>query len=94
MNEMWISILEFLGLAWWVEIITENPGCTYYFGPFATAHDAKSSMPGYIEDLEQEGARGIKVSIKRCKPSQLTIFDEATEKSGRPGISPIFSGQM
>jgi len=67
------------GLAWWVEITTETPDCTYYFGPFANAEEAKASESGYVEDLEQEGARGIKVAVKRCKPEKLTVFDESIE---------------
>lgn len=95
MKEFWIGILELLGLAWWVEIETESPKCVYYFGPFTTAKEAKAAQPGYIEDLQQEGAKGIKVEIKRCKPSKLTIFEEAGEEV-KPikGISPILSGQL
>jgi hypothetical protein len=95
MKEFWISILEFLGLAWWVEIETESPSCTYYFGPFVTVKEAKAAQAGYIEDLQQEGAKGIKVEIKRCKPSKLTVFDENSE-GVKPitGISPILTGQL
>ena len=81
MNEIWISILESVGLAWWVEVVTRTPACTYYFGPFASAQEAKSAKPGYILDLEEEGAQGVQVAIKRCKPSRLTIFDERSEKN-------------
>lgn len=73
MKETWTNILQMLGLAWWVEVVTESPYCTYYFGPFATAQEAEASCSGYVEDLEQEGARGIRVDIKRCKPMMLTI---------------------
>jgi Domain of unknown function (DUF1816) len=81
MNEIWISVLESLGLAWWVEVVTSVPACTYYFGPFASAQEAKSAKPGYILDLEAEGAQGVAVAVKRCKPSRLTIFDEKSEKN-------------
>lgn len=96
MKEIWISILEFLGLAWWIEVITETPSCTYYFGPFATSKEARAAQSGYIEDLEQEGAKGIKVEIKRCKPDRLTIFDEADEEAKKTarGIFPVLSGQL
>lgn len=95
MKEFWISILEFLGLAWWVEIETESPKCIYYFGPFTTAKAAKAAQSGYIEDLQQEGAKGIRVEIKHCKPARLTIFDEADE-AAKPvrNISPILTGQL
>ncbi|NJR39374.1 MAG: DUF1816 domain-containing protein [Leptolyngbyaceae cyanobacterium CSU_1_4] len=91
MNEIWISILERVGLAWWVEVITSTPACTYYFGPFSSAQEAKSAKPGYILDLEAEGAEGFQVTIKRCKPSRLTIFDESSEKSQVRRVSPTLS---
>ncbi|HBE16837.1 MAG TPA: hypothetical protein DDW51_04275, partial [Cyanobacteria bacterium UBA11367] len=53
------KIVEFLGLAFWVEIVTDNPKCTYYFGPFLSAQEAETAKGGYIEDLENEGAQGI-----------------------------------
>lgn len=79
MKEMLTKVLQFLGLAFWVEIVTENPRCTYYFGPFLNEKEAYAAKDGYIEDLEAEGAQGIGVAIKRCKPSDLTIFDEPGE---------------
>ncbi|NJO43732.1 MAG: DUF1816 domain-containing protein [Cyanobacteria bacterium CRU_2_1] len=96
MKEVWLSILEFLGLAWWVEIVTEAPSCIYYFGPFVSVEEAKAAQAGYIEDLEREGAKGIKVAIKRCKPKKLTVFDEEAEEkqARRGGISPILTGQL
>jgi Domain of unknown function (DUF1816) len=93
MKELWISVLALLGLAWWTEITTESPDCTYYFGPFATAKEAETAQSGYIDDLELEGAKGFKTAIKRCKPTKLTIFDEANESVSQQ-IFPIFSGQL
>ncbi|MBD3880787.1 DUF1816 domain-containing protein [Phormidium tenue FACHB-886] len=94
MKEFWINILTLFGLAWWVEVITESPSCVYYFGPFATPKEAEAAKSGYIEDLEEEGAKGIKTAIKRCKPAKLTIFDEAAESSPHRKIFPILSGQL
>ena len=79
MNEFLTNILSSLGLAWWVEITTDSPRCTYYFGPFPSLKVAQSYKPGYIEDLQQEGAQNISVTIKRCKPSVLTIYDEKND---------------
>jgi Domain of unknown function (DUF1816) len=74
MKEFLTNLLNLSGLAWWVEIKTENPVCTYYFGPFVDEKAALTAKSGYIEDLENEGARSIQVIIKRCKqPSQLTV---------------------
>ncbi|MBD1871456.1 DUF1816 domain-containing protein [Leptolyngbya sp. FACHB-671] len=94
MKELWTNLLQTVGLAWWVEILTDNPRCTYYFGPFASASEAEAEKAGYIEDLEQEGAQGIKVAVKRCKPDNLTIYEEIADRPSRGGPAPVFSGQV
>lgn len=93
MQEPLTNLLNLIGLAWWVEITTDLPRCTYYFGPFATSQEAEEYHSGYLEDLQQEGAQGITVVIKRCKPTKLTIDLEA-EENGDPEISPQFRGQF
>lgn len=67
------NIYNQLGLAWWVEIVTSSPECTYYFGPFLTSSEAQNAMPGYIQDLEAENAEGIEAVVRRCKPQNTTI---------------------
>ena len=59
---------------WWVKIQTKRPQCVYYFGPFASDREAQSYQSGYVEDLTQEGAQGIKVATRKGNPQQLTIF--------------------
>ena len=71
--DVWTDILNFVGQAWWVEILTTQPQCTYYFGPFASSNEANIAIPGYVEDLESELAQDIQTHIKRCKPPILTI---------------------
>ncbi|MEB3232591.1 MAG: DUF1816 domain-containing protein [Leptolyngbyaceae bacterium] len=69
---MWLSLLELLGLAWWIEIDTSD--CTYFFGPFSSKHEALDAQPGYLEDLEEEGATSVQTNMRRMRqPSQLTI---------------------
>jgi Domain of unknown function (DUF1816) len=75
-QDIWTSALNLMGQAWWVEITTDLPRCTYYFGPFVTAVEADEAKTGYVEDLEGESAQGIQVTIKRCKPAQMTIDHE------------------
>lgn len=75
-EDIFTAHLEKFELAWWVEIITTEPACTYYFGPFISAKEALLSKDGYIEDLEQEQAQGITVEIKQCHPQELTIFED------------------
>jgi hypothetical protein len=100
MNAIWnhakenlINCFHNFGWAWWVEIVTQNPRCTYYFGPFLSSKEAEAAKNGYIEDLDREGAQGIAVKIKRCKPSRLTIGDDLGERA-EPQIKPILSNQM
>ncbi|MBD0335216.1 MAG: DUF1816 domain-containing protein [Cyanobacteria bacterium Co-bin13] len=79
------------GKAWWIEIKTESPNCTYFFGPFNEEAEAQTAQAGYIEDLEQEGAQRIRIDIRRCaRPEELTI-DNSEDYRG--GFSPAFSGQ-
>jgi hypothetical protein len=75
-KEIWIDILQLFRKAWWIEISTDFPNITYYFGPFITSAAAESSVPGYIQDLQDEAAQGIRVQLKRCRPTKLTIDRE------------------
>ena len=61
-------------LPWWIEISTVQPWCIYYFGPFNSVEEAQSSQSGYVEDLQEEGSKGISVQIKQCTPTLLTVF--------------------
>lgn len=76
MEEHLASRLEPLGLAYWVEIVTDNPHCIYYFGPFTTRRQAKQFEPGYLEDLKQEGAHVLLTKVQRCRPQSLTVFQD------------------
>lgn len=67
--------------AWWVEIVTDQPRCTYYFGPFMSQQEAQWYLPGYLEDLEQEGHQGIRLQINPCQPEELTIFEESENQA-------------
>lgn len=83
-EELLTFYLEKTGKAWWVEIVTKKPDCTYYFGPFASHREAQVSQLGYIEDLERERPQLIAIEIKQCQPKDLTIFDdEGREKIDR-----------
>ncbi len=83
------NILNLFGLAWWVEVQTTHPDCTYYFGPFINADEAEQAKSGYVEDLEQEGAQEIQATVKRCKPKNLTVYEDS-----QPASSRSFSGQL
>ncbi|MBW4440804.1 MAG: DUF1816 domain-containing protein [Plectolyngbya sp. WJT66-NPBG17] len=92
MNELLTSFLSAIGFAWWVEITTDGPRCVYYFGPFPNKKDAQTYQGGYIEDLEREGATHIKIDVKRCKPSNLTVYDEKAD-AGFNKMSGVLSSQ-
>ncbi|RAM49543.1 DUF1816 domain-containing protein [Mastigocladus laminosus UU774] len=92
-REFFANAFDTLGLAWWIEIVTQNPKCTYYFGPFLSSTEAKAAVKGYVEDLEQEGAQGIAIDVKRCKPEVLTIAEDLGELTDRK-VQPVFSGQV
>lgn len=62
-------------LPWWVKIVTVNPECVYYFGPFDSQSEAIASQSGYMEDLTAEKATGISIEIKQDRPKLLTISD-------------------
>jgi hypothetical protein len=90
-EEFFASYLEMMGKAWWVEIITKKPDCTYYFGPFASHREAQLSQLGYLEDLEQERPKLIAIEIKQCQPKELTIFEDKWIKKTNSNISPNLS---
>lgn len=71
-----VSLLEQLRLAWWLEVVTNNPYCTYYFGLFITESAAKVCQFGYIEDIAQEGAEISSVEVKRFQPKVLTVIND------------------
>ena len=86
-EEFFTSYLEQTGKAWWVEIVTKKPDCTYYFGPFASHREAQVSQLGYIEDLERERPQLIAIEIKQCQPKYLTIFDDGGKEEINRNIS-------
>lgn len=45
----------------WLKVHTKTPQCVYFFGPFNNSHEARDYQDGYIADLIQEGAQGIRV---------------------------------
>jgi Domain of unknown function (DUF1816) len=80
---LWAEALNVFRQAWWIEIFTVQPKCTYYFGPFAGAEEAHVASKGFVEDLESECAQGIEVKIdRRCQPDLLTIEHDRTELLG------------
>lgn len=91
MKELLINLLNFFGLAWWIEIVTAAPGCTYYFGPFLRAKEAEAAKAGYIEDLESEGSQVVKLAIARMKPRKLTVTNDELEKNSEPLGSQSFT---
>lgn len=92
MIDLLVKVMDTVGLAYWVEILTDSPKCTYYFGPFANKIEAEVAQMGYVEDLQHEGAQNIVVTVKRCKPDRITIIDDLDDKKRPERISSL-SGQ-
>ena len=70
------SLQQHRSSEWWLEVATESPVCTYYFGPFDSVLEAESSQSDYLRDLSEEGATVVSIKVEQCQPSQLTIFGE------------------
>lgn len=94
MKEFFTTCLNSVGLAYWVKIDTQSPMCTYYFGPFSSQEEAETSAPGYVEDLKGESAQNIQVTVKRCKPTQLTIVDEEESLLGANNLMEMVGGRV
>lgn len=63
---------------WWVEVDTDSPKHTYYFGPYDSREEASNSSNGYIRDLEKKGAKKISINIKQGRqPTQLRASEES-----------------
>lgn len=73
---------------WWVKITTVEPNCVYYFGPFEDEDEAVQAKPGYVEDLEQEGALQIQTSLQSgSEPKELTIeFESVAEPAAMASV--------
>jgi len=89
-KDLLVTTQNFLGLAYWIEIKTQTPECTYYFGPFQSQEEAQEAQQGYEEDLKAEAAEGITSVIKKCKPESLTISEDLGEINGQQ--TPAYSG--
>ncbi|GAB4278394.1 MAG: hypothetical protein Fur0025_04940 [Oscillatoriaceae cyanobacterium] len=60
---------------WWVEIVTVEEPCTYYFGEFESKHEAEAAQHSYIQDLREEGHQNMLVQIWLGIPEKLTVFE-------------------
>ncbi|MEM8502510.1 MAG: DUF1816 domain-containing protein [Cyanobacteria bacterium P01_D01_bin.1] len=79
MKNFFSGLLSFFSNPWWVKITTAEPNCIYYFGPFDDEAEATRAKPGYVEDLQREGASQIQTSLHNIpEPTELTIEVGAT----------------
>lgn len=82
MKNFFSSLLGLFSTPWWVKITTADPHCIYYFGPFDSEEEATQAKPGYVEDLQAEGAQQIRTSFEHIsEPEELTIELEAPLQS-------------
>ncbi|MEL6899746.1 MAG: DUF1816 domain-containing protein [Cyanobacteria bacterium J06606_4] len=88
MKNFFSSLFSFFSNQWWVKITTAEPNCIYFFGPFDDEAEAIQAKPGYIEDLQQEGALQIQTSLHNMsEPKELTIEVETTSQT--PAMMPV-----
>ncbi|MGD1865559.1 MAG: DUF1816 domain-containing protein [Phormidesmis sp.] len=74
MKNFFSGLFGFFSNHWWVKITTSEPNCVYYFGPFDDELEATQAKPGFVEDLQQEGALQIQTSLQSMRePQELTI---------------------
>jgi len=71
MNQIRNRVVHELG--WWIEILTAQPLCLYYFGAFTVHQEAQQLQAGFIEDLLLESATILSANIRFYQPSQLTL---------------------
>ena len=63
---------------WWVEVDTDSPKRTYYFGPYDSRQEASDKSNKYIRDLEKKGSKKISINIKQgSQPTQLRASEES-----------------
>ncbi|MEO0541052.1 MAG: DUF1816 domain-containing protein [Cyanobacteria bacterium P01_A01_bin.105] len=87
MKSFFGNLLGVFTNSWWIQISTDQPQVIYYFGPFDSEEEAAQYQGGYIEDLEQEGAQGIRtLTTRRDEPEELTV-----EASPLPTGTPVLS---
>lgn len=67
------NLNSYASLGWWIEISTAYPACIYYFGAFENTKVAEAAMFGFIDDLLEEGARGMVAKVYFHAPVKLTI---------------------
>lgn len=66
------------GREWWVEVDTESPNRTYYFGPYQSRDEASNNTSGYIKDMENKGSKNITINLKQGRqPTQLKASEES-----------------
>ena len=94
MNNLLTNVLESLGIGldWWIKVVTDDPECTYSFGPYDSKSEAEAEQFGFIEDLKCENAIIVSQEVMRDKPTEYTIYDERTDFLGI-NPRPVFSGQ-
>ncbi|MEL6881578.1 MAG: DUF1816 domain-containing protein, partial [Cyanobacteria bacterium J06607_10] len=74
MKNFFSGLFGFFSNPWWVKITTAEPNCIYYFGPFDDESEALQAKPGFVEDLQMEGASQIQTVLQNIsQPKELTI---------------------
>lgn len=63
---------------WWVEVDTDSPKRTYFFGPYDSREEASNQTTSYIRNLEKKGAQKISINIKQGRqPTELRASEDS-----------------
>ncbi len=66
-GEFILLFVNFLGLAWWAKLETDNPNDSYWFGPFIIRANLELHLKNLVRDLEVESSSTVKETIIRCR---------------------------
>lgn len=75
MNQILVNNSDY-ELGWWVEILTAQPLCLYYFGAFASQQEAESHQAGFVDDLLQENAIILSTNLQFFQPIHITLIGD------------------
>lgn len=56
---------------WWIEIVTNKPKYTYYFGGFDSYWEIKSLKYKYIQDFKKKEIEIVNIQVLQCQPEEL-----------------------
>ena len=73
LRDLYRSLLNRLGCAWWARIHNTAHDVTYWLGPFARRRSLRQSLTLFIADLQLEGQQDLTVEeVRTCRKEPFT----------------------